>query len=68
MIWPQQAEQARQEPGDPGAEQVEVVACGAEDEVGGIAFRAAQEVAAEMAVAPQLADAGFDGVAPAPLA
>ena len=39
-----------------------------EDEVGRIAFRAAQEVAAEVAVALQVADDRLDGAAAAPLA
>ena len=49
-------------------EQAEVVARGGEDEVGGIAFRAAQEVAAEMAVALHVASDRLDGAAAAPLA
>src|SRR3954447_12409590 len=68
MSGGQQAEQARQEPGQPGTEQAEVVARGGEDEVDRIAFRAAQEVAAEMAVAFQVADDGLDGAAAASLA
>ena len=63
-----QAEQARQEPGQPGTEQAEVVTRRGEDEVGRIAFRAAQEVAAEVAVALQVADDRLDGAAAAPLA
>src|ERR671913_1146963 len=65
---PQQVEQARQEPGQPGAEQTEVVAGGGEDEVGGVAFCAEEEVAAEMAVALQVADDGLDGAAAPSLA
>ena len=66
--WHQQAEQARQEPGEPGAEQAEVVAGGGEDDVGGVALGAEQEVAAEMAVALHVADDGLDGAAASPLA
>ena len=68
MSGGQQAEQARQEPAQPGAEQAEVVAGGGEDEVDRVAFRAAQEVAAEMAVALQVIDDGLDGAAAPPLA
>src|SRR5918994_3442677 len=63
-----QAEQERKEPGQPGPEQAEVVARGGEDEVGGVAVRAEQEVAPEVAVGLHVADDGLDGGAPSPLA
>ena len=44
------------------------MACGGEDEGDCIAFRAAQEVAAEVAVALQVTDDGLDGAAAPPLA
>src|SRR3712207_5933705 len=64
----EQAEQERKEPGQPGAEQAEVVSRRGEDEVGGVALRAEQEVAAEVAIGLHVADDGLDGVAAAPLA
>src|SRR3954469_2318651 len=62
------AEQERQEPGQPGAEQTEVVARSGEDEVGRVARNAEQEVAAEAAVTLQVADDRLDGAAATPLA
>ena len=41
---------------------------GGKDEGGGVALGAAQEVAAEVAVALHVADDGLDGVAPPPFA
>src|SRR4051794_26327176 len=64
----EQAEQERKEAREPGAEQAEVVACGGEDEVGGVALGAEQEVAAEMAIALHVSDDGLDGVAASPFA
>ncbi len=61
-------EQGCQEPGQPSAEQTEVVAHGGEDDVRGFALGAEEEVAAEVAVAPHVTDDGLDGVAAAPLA
>src|SRR5918997_620282 len=49
-------------------EQAEVAARGGEDDVGGVALGAEQEVAAEMAVALHVSDDGLDGVAASPLA
>jgi hypothetical protein len=44
------------------------VARGGEDDVGGVALRAEQEVTAEQAIALHVADDGLDGGAPPPLA
>src|SRR5919199_361904 len=68
MRWRQQAEQARQEPGQPGAEQAEVMGRGGEDNVRRVALGAAQEVATKMTVALHVADDRLDGVAAPPLA
>jgi hypothetical protein len=63
-----EAEQEREKPCQPGAEQAEIVACGGEDEIAGIALGAEQEVAAEVVAALHVANDGLDGVAPAPFA
>ncbi|MFC7543303.1 hypothetical protein ACFQU2_32845 [Siccirubricoccus deserti] len=44
------------------------MACGGEDDIGGVALGTEQEVAAEMAVALIAADDGLDGAAAPPLA
>jgi hypothetical protein len=64
----EQTEHERKEPDQPGPQQTHVVPYRGEDNVGGVALYAMQEVAAEMAIALHVADDGLDGIAAAPLA